>query len=109
MNRNCIFLVSMICVSTLLVLLRLTGMTAHIIVSVVGLAIMIPMTVLTRREWKMPALEIIMRALYLAAIVTGGVIMSVGGPAALGTVHVVCAVLFIALLFALYIPKCVKK
>ena len=105
MNKNRIFLVSMIVVSALLFLLRMTGMVAHIIVSVAGLAVMIPLTLKTRGEWKIPALEVIMRVMYLVAIVTGGVLMAahVGGAVAL--VHKIAAALFAVLLLVLYIPK----
>ena len=107
MNKNRIFLISMVLVSILLFLLRVTGMTAHIIVSVVGLAVMIPLTIQTRKEWKIPALEIAMRVLYFAAIITGGIIK--GGIAAISVPHIICAVLFVVLLLVLYIPKAIKK
>ena len=61
MTKNRFFLISMIAVTALLFMLRMTGMTAHIAVSVAGLAIMIPITLATRKEWKIPALEVIMR------------------------------------------------
>ena len=109
MNKNRFFLISMIVVSALLFLLRMTGLTMHIAVSVLGLAIMIPITVMTRKEWKIPALEVIMRVMYLVAIVTGGVLMKVHGVAALGIVHKVSAALFLVLLLVLYIPKWNKK
>ena len=105
MNKNRIFLVAMMAVSVLLFLLRMTGMGAHVAVSVLGLAVMIPITLQTRKEWKKPTLEIIMRAMYLVAIVTGGALMKVHGVAALGMVHKIGAALFVVLLLALYIPK----
>ena len=105
MNKNRFFLISMIVVSALLFLLRMTGLTVHMAVSVLGLAIMIPITVMTRKEWKIPALEVIMRLMYLVAIVTGGVLMKVHGVAALGMVHRIGAAAFVVLLLALYIPK----
>ena len=105
MNKNRFFLISMLAVSALLVLLRMTGLTAHIIVSVVGLAIMIPISVATRKEWNTPALEIIMRVMYFVAIVTGGALMKVHGVAALGIVHKIGAAAFMILLLALYLPK----
>ena len=108
MNKNRFFLISMLAVSILLFLLRMTGLTAHIIVSVIGLAIMIPLTLKTKSEWKKPALEILMRAMYLVAIVTGGMLMKLHGVAALGIVHKLGAALFIVLLLALYIPKAKK-
>lgn len=108
MNKNRFFLISMIAVSALLFLLRMTGLTVHIAVSVLGLAIMIPITVMTRKEWKIPALEVIMRVMYLVAIVTGGVLMKVHGVAALGIVHKIAAAAFVILLMVLYIPKMKK-
>ena len=108
MNKNRFFLISMIVVSLLLFLLRMTGLTVHIIVSVLGLAIMIPVTLKTKNEWTKPALEIIMRAMYMIAIITGGVLMKIHGVAALEIIHRIGAVLFAVLLLALYIPKCKK-
>ena len=108
MNKNRFFLISMIVVSALLFLLRMTGLTMHIAVSVLGLAIMIPITVMTRKEWKIPALEVIMRVMYLVAIVTGGVLMKVHGVAALGIIHKIAAAAFVVLLMVLYIPKMKK-
>ena len=105
MNKNRVFLISMAVISVLLFLLRMTGMTAHLIVSVVGLAIMIPLTIATRKQWKIPALEVIMRIMYFVAIITGGVMMKVHGIAVLGVVHKLGAILFVVLLLALYIPK----
>ena len=108
MNKNRIFLAAMLVVALLLFLLRMTGMTAHILVSLLGLAVMIPFTLKTRKEWKIPALEVLMRVMYLVAIVTGGALMKIHGVAALGMVHKIGAALFAALLLVLYIPKCKK-
>ena len=108
MTKNRIFLISMIVVSVLLWLLKMTGLTAHIIVSVLGLAIMIPITVATCKEWKFRALEVIMRVMYFVAIVTGGVLMKVQGVPAIGIIHKIGAAAFVILLLALYLPK-VKK
>ena len=105
MNKNRIFLISMVLVSVLLFMLRMTGLGAHIIVSVAGLAVMIPLTLQTRKEWKIPALEVIMRAMYLVAVITGGMLMKLQGIAALGIVHKIGAALFAVLLLVLYIPK----
>ena len=105
MNKNRVFLISMLLVSALLFLLRLTGLIPHIIVSVIGLVIMIPLTIKTKSDWKIPALEIIMRAMYVAAIVSGGMLMKLHGVAALGIVHKISAAIFLLLLLVLYIPK----
>ena len=50
MNKNRFFMISMIIVSALLCVLRMTGLTANIAVSVVGLAIMIPISSTTRKD-----------------------------------------------------------
>ena len=109
MNKNRIFLLSMVLVSILLFLLSFTGLVAHIIISVVGLAVMIPLTIKTVKDWKIPALEIIMRAMYFVTIVTGGIMMKVHGIMALNIGHKVGAALFLVLLLALYIPKWNKE
>ena len=105
MNKNCSFLISMIVVS--LLLCRMTDLAVHIAISVSGLVIMIPFTLKTRKEWKIPALEMIMRVMYFVAIVTGGMLMKIHGVAALDMVHKISAALF-AVLLVLYIPKCKK-
>ena len=105
MNKNRVLLIAMIAVSALLAALSVTGIGGHIAVSVVGLAIMIPITIATRKEWKIPALEVIMRVMYLIAIVTGGVLMKVQAAAALGIVHKIAAAAFAVLLLVLYLPK----
>ena len=53
-NKNLIFLISMLIISVLLFLLRMTGLTAHIILSVLDLAIMVPLTLMTRKPGKFP-------------------------------------------------------
>ena len=105
MTKNRFFLISMLAVSVALFLLRVTGLTAHIIVSVIGLAIMIPLTIKTASTWKIPALEILMRVLYFLTIVSGGILMKIHSVAALGIGHKIAAALFVILLLVLYIPK----
>ena len=80
-------------------------MTAHIAISVVGLLVLIVYAVLTKKDWKLPALEIIMRAFYGIALITGIVIMNVHGIVALAVIHKVSAVLFMALIIVLLIHK----
>ena len=106
MKKNCLFLIAMVVVSLLLFLLRMTGLTVHMIVSILGLAVMIPFTLKTKSTWSKTPLEILMRVMYLVAIVTGGALMKVHGLALLGVVHKIGAVLFLVLLLVLYVPKC---
>ena len=102
MKKDLIFAPIMLLIGVLLCLLKATGMTAHIAVSVIGVLVLIAYAVLTKKEWKIPALEIIMRAFYGIALITGIVIMNVHGIAALAIIHKASAVLFMALLIVLF-------
>ena len=108
-KKDLIFAPIMLLIGVLLFLLRATGMTAHIVISVIGVLVLIAYTVLTKKEWKIPALEILMRAFYGVALITGIVIMNVHGIVALGIIHKVSAVLFMALIIVLLIHKAAKK
>ena len=99
----------MIAVAVLLFMLRATGMTAHIIVSVIGLALLIAYAVTTKKEWKIPALEVLERVFYAVALITGVVLMNVHGVAAVAVIHRISAVLFVVLLSVAEIHKAVKK
>ena len=107
MKKDLIFAPIMLLIGVLLFLLRATGMTAHIAISVVGILVLIAYTVLTKKDWKIPALEIIMRAFYGVALITGIVILNVHGIAALAVIHKVSAVLFMALIIVLLTHKLV--
>ena len=87
MKKDFIFAPVMILIGALLFLLRATGMTAHIAISVIGLVVLIAYAVLTKKEWKIPALEIIMRIFYGIALITGIVIKNVHGIVALSIVR----------------------
>ena len=105
MKKDLIFAPIMLIIGVLLFLLRATGMTAHIVVSVIGVLLLIAYTVLTKKEWKIPALEIIMRAFYGIALITGIVIMNIHGIVALTIIHKASAVLFMALIIVLLTHK----
>ena len=105
MKKDLIFAPAMLLVGALLFLLRATGMTVHIAVSVIGVLVFVVYAVLTKKEWKIPALEIIMRAFYGIALITGIVIMNVHGIAALAIIHKASAVLFMVLMIVLLVHK----
>ncbi len=105
MKKDLIFAPIMLLIGVLLFLLRATGMTAHIVISVIGVLALIAYTVLTKKEWKIPALEILMRAFYGVALITGIVVVNVHGIVALAVIHKVSAVLFMALIIVLLIHK----
>ena len=99
----------MILVAVLLFMLRATGMIAHIIVSVIGLALLAAYAVTTKKSWKCPVLEVIERVFYAVALVSGVVLMNVHGIAAISIIHKISAVLFVILLICAEIHKAIKK
>ena len=105
MKKDFIFAPIMLVVGILLFMLRATGMTAHIIISVLGIVALVAYTVTAKKEWKIPALEIIMRAFYGIALITGGIILKVSYIPTVAIVHKVSAVLFVALLVILFVHK----
>ena len=109
MKKDLIFAPAMLVIGVLLFLLRATGMTAHIVVSVIGVLVLIAYAVLTKKEWKIPALEIIMRAFYGIALISGIVVLNEPGIAALAIIHKISAVLFLALLVVLFVSKAASK
>ena len=109
MKKDLIFAPIMFLIGAALFLLRFTGMPVHIAISVVGVLVLAVYAVLTKKEWKIPALEIIMRAFYGIALITGIVIMNIKGIIALAVIHKVSAVLFLALLIVLLASKAFAK
>lgn len=109
MKKDLIFAPIMLLVGVALFLLERTGMPAHIAISAVGVLVFVVYSVVTKKEWKIPALEIIMRAAYGTALITGIVIMNVRGIIALSVIHKVCAALFVVLLIALFVLKLAAK
>ena len=105
MKKDLIFAPILLLVGVALFLLRVTGMTAHIAISAIGILVLIAYTVFTKKDWKIPALEVVMRAFYGIALITGIVIMNVHGIAVLSIVHKVSAVLFMALIIVLLTHK----
>ena len=105
MKKDLIFTPAMLIVGALLFLLKATGMVAHIAISVIGVLVLVAYTVLTKKDWKIPALEIIMRAFYGIALITGVVIMNLHGIAALAIIHKASAVLFMVLIIVLLANK----
>ena len=109
MKKDLIFAPIMLLVGVALFLLRFTGMPAHIAISVVGILVLAAYTVATKKEWKLPALEIIVRAFYGIALISGVVVMNVHGIAAIAIIHKVSAVLFMAMIIVLLSYKLATK
>ena len=107
MKKDLIFSPVLLAIGVLLFLLKTTGLTAHIAISVVGLVALVIYALLTKKDWKIPALEIIMRVFYGIALISGVVIMNVHGVVALAIAHKASAALFVVLLVALFAQKLV--
>ena len=108
-KKDFIFAPILFIIGVLLFFLKATGLPVHIALSAVGAVTLVVYTVLTKKEWKIPALEIIMRACYGIALITGIVIMNVHGIVALAVIHKISAVLFLALLVVLLVSKAVSN
>ena len=109
MKKDLIFAPIMFLIGAVLFLLRFTGMPVHIAISVLGVLVLAVYTVFTKKEWKIPALEIIMRACYGIALISGAIMMNVSGMAAIAILHKVSAVLFMALIIVLLSYKLATK
>ena len=109
MKKDLIFTPILLVIGFLLFLLKATGMTAHIAVSVIGIVVLAAYTVTTKKTWKIPALEILMRAFYGIALITGGVILKVSYIPAVAIVHKLGAALFLVLLVGLFVHKRIAK
>ena len=108
MKKDLIFAPIMLVVGILLGLLKVTGMTAHIAISIVGVIVLIAYTVVTKKEWKIPALEIGMRASYGIALITG-IFLKVKYIALIGIFHKIFAILFVVALIVLVTQKMISK
>ena len=105
MKKDTVFSALLLIVGILLFLLKATGLTVHIASSVIGLVLLVVYAVMTKKEWKNPALEILMRVFYAIALLTGVVIMNVESVVFLAVVHKACAAIFVVLLIVLFVLK----
>ena len=108
MKKDLIFAPLLLVVGVLLCLLKATGMTAHIAISVAGVAILVVYSVLTKKSWKIIPLEIGMRASYGIALITG-IVLKIKYIAILGVFHKIFAILFIVALIVLLVQKVISK
>ena len=105
MKKDLIFAPIMLVVGILLFMLRATGMAAHIIISVLGIVVLAAYTATTKKEWKIPVLEIIMRVFYGIALISGGLILKISYIPAVAIAHKISATLFVLLLIGLFVHK----
>ena len=108
MKKDLIFAPLLFVVFALLCILKATGMTAHIVISVVGVVILAGYTVLAKKDWKIPALEIGMRASYGVALISG-IVLKIKYIAVIGILHKIFAVLFVVMLIVLFVHKIIAN
>ena len=109
MKKKLLFLIPMIIVAVLLFMLRATGIKVHIVMSVIGLLLLISYTIATKKEWRVPALEIFQRVFYAIALITGAILMNVHGIFTISVIHKISAVLFVIFLVVTEMHKAIKK
>ena len=105
MKKDMIFAPAMLLICILLSLAETTGKIAHIAISVVGILVLIAYTVLTKKEWKNPAMEIITRVCYGLALISGVVYKIFEDVTAVGIAHRVTSGAFMALFVWLFLKK----
>ena len=108
MKKDLIFAPLLFIVSALLFLLKTTGMTAHIAISLVGVVILAIYTIATKKEWKIIPLEIGMRVSYGIALISG-IVLKIKYLSIIGVLHKIFAILFVALLIVILIQKLSTK
>ena len=108
MKKDLIFAPVLLVVGVLLGLLKMTGMTVHIILSVVGAVALVAYTVLTKKEWQIPALGIGMRASYGLALISG-IVLKIKYVVIIGIFHKIFAGLFLVALIVAFAHKLIVK
>ena len=108
MKKDFIFAPILLVVGVLLGMLKVTGMPVHIALSVVGVGVLVAYTILTKKEWKIPALEIGVRVAYGVALITG-IVLKIAYVSAIAIAHKIFAILFVVALIVLFVTKVVKK
>ena len=109
MKKDLIFTPAILVIAGLLGMYSVMGKPAHIAISVIGILVLAVYTSLTKKEWKIPALEIIMRACYGIALITGAVVMNLEEVVALQIAHRASAVVFAVLLVVLFVHKLIVR
>lgn len=104
MKKDLIFAPILLVLGILLFLFDATGQIAHIAISVVGVLVLAVYTSATKKEWKIPALEILMRVFYGVALITGIVALATD-IVAVEIAHKACGALFVVLLVVLFVTK----
>jgi len=91
----------MLAASILLGLLSFTGMVMHIVIAVVAAVFLIYVTLKTKDNWESPNTEIILRAFFGFAFISGVVLMFIPDTALLALFHKGFAAVFVIFLVLL--------
>ena len=105
MKKDLIFAPIMLVVAVMLFLFEATGVAVHVAIAIAGILALAVYTAATKKGWKIPALEIIMRVCYGIALITGVVVLKLEDILALQIAHRVGAALFVVLLVVLFVHK----
>lgn len=109
MKKNAIFFALMLIVSAVLFMWKTVGTPVHIAAAVAGIAILVVSAVMTKKQWKHPVGEILMRVLFAVAVVTGILVLRIAGVPAIAIVHKISAAAFVLTFMVTYVLKFVKK
>ena len=108
MKKDVTFVPVLLVIGVLLGLLKATGMTVHIILSAGGVIVLAAYTIITKKDWKIPALEIGMRISYGIALISG-IVLKIKYIAIIGVFHKIFGVLFVVTLVVLFIHKLITR
>lgn len=108
MKKDITFVPVLLVIGVLLGLLKATGMTIHIILSAVGVIVLAAYTILTKKDWKIPALEIGMRISYGIALISG-IVLKIKYIAIIGVFHKIFGALFVVALVVLLVHKLITR
>ena len=108
MKKDLIFAPILIVIGVLLTILKVTGLPVHVVLSVVGAIVLVVYTVLTKKNWKIPALEIGMRASYGLALISG-IVIKIKYVLIVSVLHKLFAILFLITLIVIFALKLNKK
>lgn len=109
MKKDLIFAPVLLAIGIVLGMLKMTGLTVHIAVSVVGVVVLAAYTVATKKEWTIPGLEVLMRLCYGIALISGVVVMNMENAGILAIAHKAFAGAFLVLLVVLTAKKVFAK
>ena len=110
MKKTILYFICMIIISSLLFLLKITGMKLHIVLGILALLITIVYTLLIRKEFKEYSkksiiMEILMRVSLAIALVTGFLLKPLGTVVIISIIHKISAVTFAIILLVINIKK----